>query len=271
MKSLRNGRRSLAIGAVAQTLVLGALPASSARGEEIERQVTVDPVERIPVAAPPPAPELVPRNLEPRREAPRVLVPESAPVGGDKTGASGQAISVPPGAGTIQGMGESFSTQTSTGVATFSVPFALPRARGGVQPSLVLSYSSGGGHGLAGVGWDVGWAYIARQTDRGLPGYDDRPQWHPQQDRFIFNGAQELVPICVVRSTSCASTLPAGEAMPGWADGWQYFRSRIEGAYQRFFWSPDHRTWRVQSKTGESIELPRRSARRLGLRRRARS
>jgi RHS repeat-associated protein len=179
----------------------------------------------------------------------------SAPVGGDKTGVSSQAIALPQGAGKIQGMGESFSTQMSTGVATFTVPFALPDARGGAQPSLTLAYSSGAGHGLAGVGWDVAWPYIARQTDRGLPGYDDRAQWHPQQDRFLFDGGQEIVPICVVQGTSCAASLPAGEVMPAWADGWQYFRPRVEGSYQRIFWSPDHRTWRVQAKSGESIEL----------------
>jgi RHS repeat-associated protein len=178
----------------------------------------------------------------------------SAPVGGDKTGVSSQAIALPQGAGKIQGMGESFSTQLSTGVATYTVPFALVPARGAVQPALSLAYSSGAGHGIAGVGWDVGWPYVARQTDRGLPSYDDRAQWHPQQDRFVFGGGQELVPICTVQGTTCSGAL-AGEAMPAWAHRWQYFRARVEGSFLRFFWSPDHRTWRVQSNTGESLEL----------------
>src|SRR5512145_1472424 len=95
-------------------------------------------------------------------------------------------------------MGESFAAQLSTGSATFSVPFALPGARGAAQPSLGLSYSSSGGHGLAGAGWSVGVPFIARETDRGLPGYDDRDDWHPNQDRFVYNGGQELVPICTV-------------------------------------------------------------------------
>ena len=70
-------------------------------------------------------------------------------------------------------MGESFSAQLSTGIATFSVPFSLPHARGGAQPALGLSYSSSGGFGLGGVGWDVGVPFIARQTDRGVPSYID--------------------------------------------------------------------------------------------------
>ena len=155
-------------------------------------------------------------------------------------------------------MGESFSTNLSTGVVTFSVAISLPAARGQAQPSLALSYSSGGGHGLAGVGWDIGVPFIARQTDRGTPGYQDPAPgggWTPQQDRFIFNGGQELVPICLVAGNgSCVGAQP-NELMPTWAAGWQYFRPRVEGSFFRVFWSPDHQTWRVQSKSGVTMEL----------------
>ncbi|MBI2389823.1 MAG: hypothetical protein HYV09_09545 [Deltaproteobacteria bacterium] len=178
------------------------------------------------------------------------------PTGADKSGVTSQAITVPQGTGKIQGMGESFSAQLSTGIATFSIPFALPSARGGAQPSLSLSYSSSGGHGVAGVGWEIGAPFIARQTDRGLPSYTDGADWTAQQDRFVFNGGQELVPICLVTSGRvCSATLPAGEVMPEWAGGWQYFRPRVEGSFLRFFWSADHKTWKVQSKSGETMEL----------------
>src|SRR5690606_36246297 len=120
----------------------------------------------------------------------RQLQTQALPSGDDKLGVTSQAISVPDGAGSIEGMGECFSAQLSTGIATFSVPFALPKARGGAQPSLGLSYSSGGGNGPAGQGWSVGVPFIARQTDRGLPKYDDRSAWHAEQDRFVFNGGQ---------------------------------------------------------------------------------
>ena len=177
------------------------------------------------------------------------------PTGGDKSGVTSLSISVPKGSGTIQGMGESFSAQLSTGIATFSVPFALPAARGGAQPSLGLSYSSASGAGLAGMGWSVGVPYIARQTDRGLPGYDDQAAWHANQDRFVFNGGQELVPICTVDdSLSCAGAV-ANEVMPPWSAGHQYFRARVEGSFLRFFWAPNHKTWRVQDKSGVTMEL----------------
>jgi hypothetical protein len=167
--------------------------------------------------------------------------------GDNKTGVSAQTISVPKGPGTVEGMGESFSTQSSTGVAGFQVPFALPAARGGAQPSLGLSYSTGSGSGIAGIGWNVGVPFIARQTDRGIPRYNDQSTWHPNQDRFVFNGGQELVPV---------SKLLPGEQLPEWADAtWQYFRPRVEGSYQRFFWNRAQRLWRVQDKSGVVMEF----------------
>jgi RHS repeat-associated protein len=169
-------------------------------------------------------------------------------------GTSPARVSLPAGAGKVQGMGESFSAELSTGVGGYSVPIALPAGRGGVQASLSLAYSSSRGYGNAGLGWSLGVPFIARQTDRGIPGYQDGTGWTPQQDRFVFGGGQELVPICLVTGGGCAGAA-SGETMPAWASGWQYFRPRVEGGFQRFFWSPDHRTWRVQSKSGVVIEL----------------
>jgi hypothetical protein len=175
---------------------------------------------------------------------------------GTQTGGGGispQAASLPTGAATQLGMGESFSAQLSTGTAGYSVPLILPSARGRAQPKLSLQYSSGAGFGVAGVGWSIGTPAVARQTDRGSPGYADQGTWQPNQDRFAFAG-MELVPICTVSSGACAGSL-AGEAMPSWSNGWQYFRPRVEGAFLRFFWSADHQTWRVQSKDGTELEL----------------
>jgi RHS repeat-associated protein len=182
----------------------------------------------------------------------------SLPTGADKSGVTSQAISLPQGAGKIQGMGESFSAQLSTGIGTYSVPFSLPAARGAAQPSLGLAYSSAMGHGVAGVGWDVGVPFIARQVDRGIPTYDDPTtggDWKATQDRFVFNGGQELVPICLVSNSQTCSGALSGEVMPAWSAGYMYFRPRVEGSFLRFFWSPDHQTWRVQDKSGVAMEL----------------
>ncbi|MCU0692635.1 MAG: hypothetical protein MUF54_14640 [Polyangiaceae bacterium] len=184
------------------------------------------------------------------------LLSGSGPSMSGKTAVSGQSLALPQGAGTIGGMGESFSTLMSTGVATTGVAFALPRARGSAQPTLGLVYSSASGAGLAGQGWNIGVPFIARRTDQGVPGYVDPPEggdWRASQDRFVYNGA-DLVPICTVRGDSCAGAR-SEERMPVWANQWQYFRLRIEGQFLRFFWSPDHRTWRVQDKSGTTMEL----------------
>jgi len=167
---------------------------------------------------------------------------------------SSQAISLPSGAASVAGMGESFTAQLTTGVAAFNVPLSIPAGRAGVSPSLGLVYASSSGYGLAGVGWSLAAGlFIARQTDRGIPSYDDRDDWHPEQDRFVLGG-QELVPICRVESGECDGALE-DEVMPPWSEGWQYFRARVEGAFMRSFWSPDHLTWRIQSKAGMNFEL----------------
>jgi RHS repeat-associated protein len=259
------------------TLLAGLFPARAAHaGEpEVEPILTLEPpAHATPDVAPEPtrvdrAPATVaagatgevvdPASLHLAERAPATLpgkgvAVDIGPSGGDKTGVSSQAIALPQGAGKIQGMGESFSAQLSTGIASFTVPIQLIPARGSADPALSLSYSSSGGHGVAGVGWEVGWPSISRQSDRGLPNYNDQATWQPNQDRFVFGGGQELVPICTVSSTGCAGAV-TGEQMPAWASGWQYFRPRVEGSYDRFFWSPDHQTWRVQSKSGEGMEL----------------
>ena len=47
----------------------------------------------------------------------------------------------------------------------------------------------------------------------------------------------------------------AGETFPAWATGWNYFRLAVDTTYDRFFWSPDHRTWVIQRRSGETLEL----------------
>lgn len=41
------------------------------------------------------------------------------------------------------------------GAATYQVPFQIPQGTAGVQPSLGISYSSSGGDGIAGKGWNI--------------------------------------------------------------------------------------------------------------------
>ncbi|HHH31098.1 MAG TPA: hypothetical protein ENK57_22505, partial [Polyangiaceae bacterium] len=147
-------------------------------------------------------------------EPPEDATPIALP-GGEEggSGVTPQAISLPNAEGSIEGMGESFSPVLSSGTATFSVPIAMAPGRAGVQPSLALSYATTGGNGPVGFGWNMGAPFISRQTDRGLPHYLDGPSWHQEEDRFMYNGGQELVPV-----DSAAAALVDGQAAQPGAD-----------------------------------------------------
>ncbi|WP_275935527.1 SpvB/TcaC N-terminal domain-containing protein [Sandaracinus amylolyticus] len=156
-------------------------------------------------------------------------------------------------------MGESFAPILSSGTATFSVPIAVAPGRRGVQPSLALSYSSTSGNGPVGFGWGLAAPFIARQSDRGLPRYVDDRQYHPQEDRFLYNGGQELVPvdsaaIAAVDQRAAQSGADASQ-VPDDVAGWQQYRARVEGAFMRFFRSPDSTRWVVQSRDGTRFDF----------------
>ena len=192
--------------------------------------------------------------------------PAALPNGGQAGSVSSQAISLPTGEGSIQGMGESFTPSLSAGTGTFSVPITLPRGRAGVQPSIGLAYSTSGGNGNVGLGWGLSIPFIARQTDRGLPRYKDRQGWHEEEDRFIYNGGQELVPVDNdAMALVDASPHPDGEGgirsydtsrLPiGVTAQWQQYRARIEGGFMRFFRSPDSKRWVVQGMDGTRFDF----------------
>jgi hypothetical protein len=160
-------------------------------------------------------------------------------------------------------MGESFSPVLSSGTATFSVPIAVAPGRAGVQPSLTLAYSTSGGNGPVGFGWGMGVPFISRQTDRGLPRYIDHAQWHPEEDRFIYNGGQELVPVDTAAMAAVdqqATSSGNASQVPSDVVGWQQYRARVEGGFMRFFRAPPDAhgqvsRWVVQSKDGTRFDF----------------
>src|SRR5678815_3797654 len=98
-----------------------------------------------------------------------LLIPGTAGAA-DKNGVSPQAISLPTGPGSIQGLGESFQPQLNTGGATYAIPLALPGGTGGHTPSLQLTYDSGAANGPFGLGWMLnGVVSVTRNTDAGVP------------------------------------------------------------------------------------------------------
>ncbi|PLS81993.1 MAG: hypothetical protein CYG59_05150, partial [Chloroflexi bacterium] len=114
---------------------------------------------------------------------------------GSRSTTSDQLISLPDGGGAIQGIGEKFATDLHTGTGNFSVPINLPPGRNGFHPQLSLSYSTGHGNGLFGLGWSLSIPGVSRKTSRGVPQYRDRDVALKNQDTFILSGAEDLVPV----------------------------------------------------------------------------
>lgn len=105
----------------------------------------------------------------------------------NKSGVKPQVLSLPSGPGSIEGLGAAFEPQLNTGGSSYSVNLEVPPGINGQQPSLTLSYNSGGGNGPFGLGWDLSAPSIERQLKDGIPKYDD-------SDKFTYNG-NELVPL----------------------------------------------------------------------------
>jgi RHS repeat-associated protein len=91
------------------------------------------------------------------------------------------------GAGSVSGLGGTFSADPFTGTGRFEVPLPTPPGHGGVEPGLALRYSSGAGGSVCGVGWSFGPPSIGRRTSKGIPEFTD-------DDVFLMS-ADELVPI----------------------------------------------------------------------------
>ena len=99
------------------------------------------------------------------------------------------SISLPKGGGAIKGIDEKFSVNAVNGTSSFSVALPFSPARG-ASPSLGISYSSGAGNGIFGLGWNLSLGSIKRKTDKGLPQYFDSID----SDTFLFSEAEDLVP-----------------------------------------------------------------------------
>ncbi len=130
---------------------------------------------------------------------------------------------LPKGGGAIQGIGETFQADEFTGTASFSVP--LPASPGrGFEPSLALTYSSGGGNSHFGLGWDLAIPSISRKTSKGQPRYN-------QNDTFVLSSAEDLVAI-----DSSDATVIIGST----TYILRRYRPRVEAGFTRIeYWQAD--------------------------------
>ena len=142
------------------------------------------------------------------------------------------SLAVAKGGGAISGIGEKFDVNPATGTGSMSIPLATSPGRSGYGPQLALSYNSGAGNGIFGLGWGLALPQITRKTDKGLPKYLDCTE----SDVFLLSGAEDLVPVV---DDLCSKRCDAGSknADVREVDGSRYsvvrYRPRIESLFAR--------------------------------------
>lgn len=133
----------------------------------------------------------------------------------------------------------------SMGNVSTSFPIKLPAGRAGMQPSLGVNYSSEGGNGWMGLGWDMSVPAITIDTRWGVPTYDGGKE----TELYTLGGEQLTFEVS-----------PGVFAMPNRNEGFdkgrqadRQFYPRIEGAYNKIIrkgTDPKNYVWIVTSKDG---------------------
>ncbi|MEK7153314.1 MAG: SpvB/TcaC N-terminal domain-containing protein [Patescibacteria group bacterium] len=174
------------------------------------------------------------------------------------------SITLPKGGGAVQGIDEKFSVNAANGTSGFSVPLPASPARG-VMPSLRLGYSSGGGNGVFGLGWNLDLPTIKRKANQELPQYRDATQNAADSDTFLFAGAEDLVPEFQKESGGGFSQDSEGNYVIEERDSTdgdftiRLYKPRVEGTFARIErWL--HKTtgetrWRVTTKDNATTLL----------------
>jgi RHS repeat-associated protein len=155
------------------------------------------------------------------------------------------AITLPKGGGAVHGIDEKLTVGLATGAANLSVQFPATPARQGFGPKLSLSYDSGFGNGIFGLGWRLTTASITRKTSLGLPLYQDADD----SDVFILSDAEDLVPLLVPDGEGWA---PVVSQDPTGAYTVRQYRPRAEATFTRIERWQDNTTgdvhWRTTSR-----------------------
>jgi hypothetical protein len=105
-------------------------------------------------------------------------------------GRTAPSISSPKGGGALRAIDEKFAVNAVNGTIDIQIPLPFSSTRSGLDGSVALQYSSGGGNGPFGLGWSVSLRSIQRRTDKQSPRYADADE----SDTFLFAGAEDLVP-----------------------------------------------------------------------------
>jgi hypothetical protein len=100
------------------------------------------------------------------------------------------SITLPKGGGAMKSIDEKFSVNAANGTTAFSIPLPFSPGRNNYTPQQVLSYDSGAGSSIFGLGWGLDAPFIQRKTEKKLPEYKDAIE----SDTFMISGAEDLVP-----------------------------------------------------------------------------
>ena len=158
--------------------------------------------------------------------------PETNPAKDPKLQLDAPSLSLPKGGGAIRSIDEKFTLNPSNGTAALSLPLPMTPSRNGFLPPVKLSYNSGNGNSVLGIGWSLDMPFIARRTDHRLPRYRD-------DDVFLLQG-EELV---------ASSTWKVDHWEPDVVTSGKFsvhrYRSRVEGGFSRIekIFHPEFGIW----------------------------
>ncbi|NOQ28305.1 MAG: hypothetical protein GQ564_23330, partial [Bacteroidales bacterium] len=130
-------------------------------------------------------------------------------------------------------------TANSMGSANLSYPLNIPAGRQGMQPQLAISYSSGGGNGWLGLGWDLSVPSISVDTRWGVPYFDP----NDESETYLMSGEQ-LSPVA-----HRSDWIPRDNS----EDATKQFYPRVEGSFNktiRHGGSPQTYWWEITDKSG---------------------
>lgn len=132
------------------------------------------------------------------------------------------------------------------GDARLSYPIEVPPGRKGLQPQLAIAYSSGGGNGWLGLGWDLSTPAVTVDTRWGVPRYgenlgdEDKGKGPLETETYLLDG-EMLTPVA-----------HRGAFVPR-TPGDKLFFPRVEGQFRRIVRhgdAPNDFWWEVTDKNG---------------------
>lgn len=134
-------------------------------------------------------------------------------------------------------------TANNRGSANLQYVFEMPPARNGMAPSLGIQYSSEGGSGWLGEGWNLSVPSITLDTRWGVPRYDTGKE----TETYLLSGSM----LSTMGNDGKMSVAHRGEKIDRKAD--RQFYNRQGGEFSRIIRkgnSPANYTWEVTDKQG---------------------